>query len=403
MKQGKHYRTLILWILLAAITVWFGYHVYSGLTEPLTTTNAVQYEAGAGCYATGFVVRDESVIHSGYSTTVITAGEGTRVTKGGSVATGYLTDGAQQRQDRIAELNEQLAQLSYAGRYSSDAAEVAALDAQISSDLQAMARLLCRRDMNSIEEISPELKGLILSRTTDEADADQLTAQFTQLQEELERLQAQTASDTRTVTVSSSGYFSGAVDGFETVLTPDALETLTVSSYNSLTAEQVPADAIGKLIRGDTWYFVTTVPTAESEDVEKGDRVQLTFARDFYEPINMKVERVGDSADGYRLLILSGNTFMQYITLLRQQSADLVFASYSGLRVPKDAVRVNENGQVGVYILEGAVAKWKPIKILYDNGESYVAELDKSSTLNLWPGDEIIVHAKDLYDGKVVG
>ena len=29
-------------------------------------------------------------------------------------------------------------------------------------------------------------------------------------------------------------------------------------------------------------------------------------------------------------------------------------------------------------------------------------ELDKSSTQNLWPGDEIIVGARNLYDGKVV-
>ena len=88
--------------------------------------------------------------------------------------------------------------------------------------------------------------------------------------------------------------------------------------------------------------------------------------------------------------------------MLRQQSADVVFNSYSGLRVPKDAVRVDENGRTGVYILEGAVARWKTIEILHDNGESYVVTLDKSSTNNLWPGDEIIVGAKDLYDGKVV-
>ena len=117
----------------------------------------------------------------------------------------------------------------------------------------------------------------------------------------------------------------------------------------------------------------------------------------------MKVTRIGDSSDGYPLLVLSCNTYMQNVTLLRQQSADLIFASYSGLRVPKDAVRVTEDGKIGVYIREGAVAKWKSIKLLYDNGESYVAELDKSSTSNLWPGDEIIVHAKNLYEGKVLG
>ena len=93
----------------------------------------------------------------------------------------------------------------------------------------------------------------------------------------------------------------------------------------------------------------------------------------------------------------------QNVTLLRQQSADVVFNSYQGLRVPKDAVRVEDGGQTGVYVLEGATARWKPITILHDNGESYVVELDKTSTANLWPGDEVIIHAKNLYDGKVVG
>ena len=100
----------------------------------------------------------------------------------------------------------------------------------------------------------------------------------------------------------------------------------------------------------------------------------------------------------------------------------MVFSSYSGLRVPKEAVRVMTRSQiyqetadasddltmepeqtyVGVFVLEGSTAAWKTIRILHDNGESYVVELDKSSTDHLWPGDEIIVGARNLYDGKVV-
>ena len=69
---------------------------------------------------------------------------------------------------------------------------------------------------------------------------------------------------------------------------------------------------------------------------------------------------------------------------------------------PWNVTVVDEKGQPGVYVLEGASAKWKPITILHDNGESYVVKLDKTSTDNLWPGDEVIVNAKNLYDGKVV-
>ena len=191
------------------------------------------------------------------------------------------------------------------------------------------------------------------------------------------------------------------MDGYESVLTPKRLDSLSVQDYNTLEPETIPEHTAGKLISGNTWYYVTAVPSGELGELAKGDRVKVTFARDFYDEIEMTVSRISENQAGFRLLVLSCDRYMQNVTLLRQQSAEIVFASYSGLRVPKSAVRV-ENGQTGVYILEGTLAKWKPITILHDTGESYVAALDTSSTDNLWPGDELIINAKNLYDGKVV-
>ena len=81
MKQGKHYTTVILWILLIAIAAYFGYNVVSSIHQPLTTATVMEYEAGSGYYAAGFVVRDETVIESEYGITVLTAKEGARVTR----------------------------------------------------------------------------------------------------------------------------------------------------------------------------------------------------------------------------------------------------------------------------------------------------------------------------------
>ena len=402
MKQGKHYLSIVIWIFLAAIVAYFGYNLATSLYTPLTTTTAVEYEAGAGYYATGFVARDESVIRSNYAISVLTVSEGQRVSAGGQVATGYLTDDAQIRQARIQELSDQLEQLRYAWQYSASVYDQAQLDAQISDSLIALNRYLSRRDMNSADDLVTELKGMVLRRSTGDADTSTLQTQIDSAESELETLQQQAASDTKAVTVSASGYFSGTVDGYEPVLTPELLDTMTAQDYAQIAPQETDSAAIGKLIHGDTWYFVTLVPAADAKEVAKGDRVQVTFARDFYVPITMTVRRIGGNEAGYRLLVLESDEYMQSVTMLRQQSADVVFNSYSGLRVPKDAVRVDENGRTGVYILEGAVARWKTIEILHDNGESYVVTLDKSSTNNLWPGDEIIVGAKDLYDGKVV-
>ena len=401
MKQGKSYFTVILWILLAAIAAYFGYNVVSSLYAPLMTVAVTPYEAGAGYYASGFVVREEELLYSQYGTTVLNCAEGAHVAANDTVATGYRSEDAKTRQTRIDELSGQIEQLQYAWSAVSSVYDQAALDADIAGDLAQLSRYLALRDMNSVSDLSPELKGLILRRTGSDSDSGSLQARISTLQAELETLEAQSAGDTSAILAGKAGTFSAAVDGYESVLTPERLMEMTVAEFESVQPDETDANAIGRLVTSATWYYACVVPASELSGVEEGDRATLTFARDYYQPVTMRVARLGGNEAGSRLLVLSSDRALQNVTLLRQQSAEIVFTSYSGLRVPKSAVRV-ENGQTGVYILEGTLAKWKPITILHDTGESYVVTLDTSSTNNLWPGDELIINAKNLYDGKVV-
>ena len=401
MKQGKSYFTVILWILLAAIAAYFGYNVVSSLYAPLMTATVTPYEAGAGYYASGFVVREEELLYSQYGTTVLNCAEGAHVAANDTVATGYRSEDAKTRQTRIDELSGQIEQLQYAWSAVSSVYDQAALDADIAGDLAQLSRYLALRDMNSVSDLSPELKGLILRRTGSDSDSGSLQARISTLQAELETLEAQSAGDTSAILAGKAGTFSAAVDGYESVLTPERLMEMTVAEFESVQPDETDANAIGRLVTSATWYYACVVPASELSGVEEGDRATLTFARDYYQPVTMRVARLGGNEAGSRLLVLSSDRALQNVTLLRQQSAEIVFTSYSGLRVPKSAVRV-ENGQTGVYILEGTLAKWKPITILHDTGESSVVTLDTSSTNNLWPGDELIINAKNLYDGKVV-
>ena len=108
------------------------------------------------------MVRDETVLTSQYAITVLNRNEGERVGIGQTVATGYLTADAQERQSEIAALSTQLEQLQYAYSYSLDTADAAGLDNEIRGDLTAMAQYVARRDLNAVSELSAELKGLIL-------------------------------------------------------------------------------------------------------------------------------------------------------------------------------------------------------------------------------------------------
>lgn len=403
MKQGKIYNKIITALLLLVILCYIGYAVFSALSEPLTTVLAIEYEAGAGSRTSGYVVRSEQVLTSRSAITVLDRKEGEKVGIGQTVATGYQTADAQERQLEIKNLTAQLEQLQYAYAYNTvTAADTANLDSELLRELTAFVQDVNRRDLTAVSEMSAELKGLILRRSTDETDLASIQSQMSSLQSQLDQLRTVSTSDTTRIIAPSSGYFSGTVDGFEAILTPDRLSSITAADLDGLTAAEVPESACGRLITDSTWYYVTSVQSEYLKESEVGDRVSVSFSHDFYTTLTMTITRIGDEENGRRLLVLSCSDYIQNITLLREQSADVVFQSYAGLRVPKNAVQLDENNQPGVYILESATAKWKPVTLLYDNGESYVVELDKENTDNLWPGDEIIVEANELYDGKVV-
>lgn len=402
MKQGKIYTKLILGLLLSAVVAYMGFALLRTLEAPLSTVRAIEYEAGTTCRVTGFVVRDETVLTSPYGITVLTRREGERVGVGQPVATGYQSAGAQARQMEIEAMEAELAQLRYAWSDDPDLDNTAALDQELTSLIAEAARGAVQHDLAAAEALGPRIKGLLLRRDASPDKLEALGAQIEALDAELAALRSGSGAGVRTVTAPASGCFSSGADGYEQVLTPDRLSTLTLSELRTLSPAALPNGACGRLVRSGDWYFVCAVPAGLVDELEPGDTVTVGISHGPSGTMEMRITRIGDEENGERLLVLSNDDYIQDVTLLRQHTTELIFHSYSGLRVPKTALVMDGSDRPSVYILEGGRSKSKAVSILYDNGESYVVALDKSDTGNLWPGDEIILNPRNLYDGKVV-
>ena len=129
----------------------------------------------------------------------------------------------------------------------------------------------------------------------------------------------------------------------------------------------------------------------------------LRFTKGAESGYPMRVQSVSKPEGGRVAVVLSCSSYVQDVTLLRRQSSDLILSTVSGLRVPSGALRVNEDGQTGVYCISGRVARFKPVKVVYTGGDfalvSSTADTEKTRLRN---GDEVIITANALYDGKVV-
>ena len=419
MKNSSFATKCLLLAVTLGVLAYFGIQGLDYLSDPLTTTLAYNYQVEEGTDLSGYVVREERVLADDAGGLLrLQRSEGERVSAGGTVALVYADQTSLDRQQEIDELTSRIDQLQFAQEASVGSEVLLKLDAQIMRSLLAYRSELAAGRLDNAEEHETELKSLVLKRDYTYSDTEDLSGQIAELQSQLKELKAQAASSVRAVKAPVSGVYSAVVDGYETVLTPGLLADMTPSQLNAVQADETLTSQTGKLILGDSWYYAVTMSADQAKALrDSGGTMTLRFAKGVEQDQTVTLYAVGPEEQGRVVVTFRGAYNMAQVTLLRRQSAQLIWRTVAGIRVPNEALRaantkVDQEGNrttvesLGVYCVVGMEARFKPVEVLY-SGDGFVlvrstAASDQES-LRLRPGDEIIISAKDLYDGKVVG
>lgn len=419
MKNSSFGTKCLLLAVTLGVLAYFGIQGLQYLGDPLTTTLAYNYQVEEGMDLSGYVVRREQVLADEASGLLrLQRSEGEKVGAGGTVALVYADQTSLDRQREIDELSGRIEQLQFAQEASLGSEVSLKLDAQIMRSLLDYRAELAAGRLDNAEEHETELKSLVLKRDYTYSDTEDLSGQIAELQSQLKELKAQAASSVRAVKAPVSGVYSAVVDGYETVLTPGLLADMTPSQLNAVQADETLTSQTGKLILGDSWYYAVTMSADQAKALrDSGGTMTLRFAKGVEQDQTVTLYAVGPEEQGRVVVTFRGEYNMAQVTLLRRQSAQLIWRTVAGIRVPNEALRaantkVDQEGNrttvesLGVYCVVGMEARFKPVEVLY-SGDGFVlvrstAASDQES-LRLRPGDEIIISAKDLYDGKVVG
>lgn len=420
MKQGKALITFVMVLLVAALTCYLGYYVWDTFQEPFTTTYAYEYELNDSVEAEGLIVRREQVLPGAQGILDVTRGEGEQVGLGQQIGLVYRDDQTQQAQEQQEALRMELVQLRYAIGQGGDAASAARVDEEILQALVALRSSAALNDYSSLEDQVLEVKSSVLRREYAygaDLSAVDLAARLTEMTAQYEALRAQNYDAVTRITAPVSGTFSALVDGYETLIDPDTALQLTPEGLSGLMKQPPEADrtAAGKLITSNQWQFAALVTQEEGERLARESGVTLRFASDFTQDIPMEVVRVGEPENGQAVVVLSTDHCLEQTTLLRRQTAELIFDSRSGLRVPKGAVRMidgtrtdEETGEItqystlGVYVVTAGRAEFKPVEILAEGDEFYVVRSVNQDRKALRAGDEVVIRGTGLYDGKLL-
>ena len=341
MKNSSFGTKCLLLAVTLGVLAYFGIQGLQYLGDPLTTTLAYNYQVEEGMDLSGYVVRREQVLADEASGLLrLQRSEGEKVSAGGTVALVYADQASLDRQREIDELSGRIEQLQFAQEASLGSEVSLKLDAQIMRSLLDYRAELAAGRLDNAEEHETELKSLVLKRDYTYSDTEDLSGQIAELQSQLKELKAQAASSVRAVKAPVSGVYSAVVDGYETVLTPGLLADMTPSQLNAVQADETLTSQTGKLILGDSWYYAVTMSAGQAKALrDSGGTMTLRFAKGVEQDQTVTLYAVGPEEQGRVVVTFRGAYNMAQVTLLRRQSAQLIWRTVAGIRVPNEALR----------------------------------------------------------------
>ena len=389
-------------VILAAVVLYFGIQIYRYYANPFSTTLTYQATAEDSIPMTGWIVRDEETFHSDAATVTHSLSEGQKVGHHQTIAMAYDNAQALDTVTEIQTLELQLQQLEFALTSYLDADAALKLDSSITGSILALRQNLSGGDYSSTSGDVAALKAAVLKSSHSYESAEDVQDNIHQVKQQISDLRS-TLTGAQAITADKPGTYSAVCDGYESVLTPAFLDGVTPSALRDVSAGENNGN-VGKLIYGDRWYYTAAIDADRAASLTVGQAATLRLAKGMTQDAPVRVVSIGHEEDGQVAVVLACDVYMAETTLLRHQAAELILSSYTGLRIPTTALRLDADGSTGVYCVVGVSARFKPVSVVYQ-GDGYTLvrptrEAEGSAILR--SGDEIIVTAKALENGVVV-
>ncbi len=387
------------------IAVFFVHQAAAAVYKPISTESATYYTAADGLNITGLIIRNETLVKSQSGGVMhFIASDGSRVAKDGVIANIYDNESASITLTNIDSVNTKIADIEEMLSYNDlEAADLDMINSRVQKSLDSMIVSVSGGNYNNYSERKENLLSALNRRQIAMGETADFSSQLAALKSELATLSASLPAAKGTIKAEKSGYFVSKTDGYEQTLTTDILDALTPEKLDSVKAEQTPADVIGKIVSDYEWYIAAKVSINESLKYKEGDSLIIYTSVKSYPqmPVTVKKINISESSSS-AVLLFECSDMNSELASMRSGPMTVVKKEYSGLKVPKNALRVVDSKR-GVYVLTGMQIKFVEVNVLFSNDSYIICEkqTEDENVLRLY--DEVVTRGKNLYDGKIVG
>ncbi len=373
--------------------------------NPIETTPAAQVTVDDAITVSGCFIREEQVIDvEDVRTAEYNFNDGDKVGVGASLVTLYQDDKTLGQSQKLEETETRIAQLETL-RSNSYVTNTSQIEQKIMTELNRTADLVDSASFGQIPESMGQLRAYALKSGTMDGEISNIDGKIKKLEKKAKKLKKSIQGKTSEITSEYSGYFCQTIDGYEDILTAADIDTLTPTEFAKRTAKNpsnVSPDAC-KIISSYNWYYGCLLTPEQAKKLHKGQSVTLRFSQPS-DNVAANVYAIRTDEESEEVLVLFESDDMnEELVSMRKEVSDVALATYTGLRIPHDALRKPDaEGEDGVYILNDTVASFKKVQILFEGEDFYIVKQNVIGDDSLVVNDDVIVRAKDVDDKKVV-
>ena len=316
--------------------------------------------------------------------------DGLKVAENSDIAKVYSNGDQIYYRNRLARLKTVLSDLKRAqSPGTTNYVQAEALRTKIKNDYLNVTNMIQQKDYSSVGSKSDDLLYTMNIYNIVTGSEENFKPVIKQIKSEINDLKIKIEDPIDSINTNSSGYFVKTVDGYESSVSYEDIENMSTDELQKLfkIKPKITDNTVGKILKSYEWKFLGIIKNTNKFLINDGLSIRFNSSNKVYGVTVDSIKPI-DGTDNC-VVILSCNEIDENVLNSRFDNAELIFDEYTGVKVPREAIRF-QGEQKGAYVMLGQQIAFKKIDVIYE-GDDYVLSKNTSDDSYILLYDQILL------------
>jgi len=303
----------------------------------------------------------------------------------------------------------QNAQKVNSGVFSND---IRKLDTEIIEKVKDLAEQSIRGSLVESHDTITNIDSIVYRKSDIFGDSSKTAAYIKKLKSEKATIESKLNNNIKEIRTSSSGLISFAIDGYETILTPEFIRNAIPKDLEKINTKETNRDfnvidaqkgkPIAKLVKDLENHLVTAVDEKVSKALALDRHVTIRI-NDTGFSIDAEIVYSSNIIDGKRIIAFKFDSGLNETVGLRRINADLILSSASGLKVPHSCLQNidKKTKTASIVLVKGSNATIKKVSIVGMNDDAVIIDnLEGEDSVALY--NTYVLNPKNIQEGQII-